>query len=527
MTGKLFLPAPSLSDSSVALKDLQAILKPPRNMGAGYKDPGLGVVYRGRLEMMSILLNLYIAGLKGNVDTNTTADLASKIHLHLQSKGKFVAAIDIVHYLDTEEVKSRFGLKKTIHVVTAQRWMKVMQYCWQKQPQGQYADGHERTDVVAYRQNRFLPFWERLLPSLREWDMDGNEIMDRAADQRMVIWTHNKSTFYAHDRLKLHWVHDSENPRPMQKGEGASLMVSDFASADYGWLCSPDGSDASWVLFKAGKNRDSYFTNDDIVAQAAHAMDILDKYYPHESHIFTFDNATTHLKCPDDALSASKMPKAMPKAPRNFLVNITVHDAAGKAITDASGNVVKEKQRMRDGKLLDGSPQPFYFPPGHQYCGQFKGMATILEERGINTQNRVLLPGSQPCCCQKALFDQPDFTNQKSRLEELGDKYGYGVIFYPHFHCKCNIIENNWGYSKRIYRQYPESSNEKELERNVISALESVPILSMRQFFTRSLRFMDAYRKGLNGVQVAWANKKYRGHRVLPDTLMDDLDKET
>ncbi|KAF9508823.1 hypothetical protein BS47DRAFT_1302272 [Hydnum rufescens UP504] len=541
---------------------------------------------------MSILLNLYIAGLKGNVDTNTTAvwtqtsliaakaagkgpwlarcmrkwtrafildrnalpvniygqwnisaladeDLASEIHLHLQSKGKFVAAIDIVHYLDTEEVKSRFGLRKTIHVVTAQRWMKVMQYRWQKQPQGQYADGHERADVVAYCQNRFLPFWERLLPSLREWDMDGNEIMDRAADRRTVIWTHDESTFYAHDRRKLRWVHDSENPRPMQKGEGASLMVSDFASADYGWLCSPDGSDASRVLFKAGKNRDGYFTNDDIVAQAAHAMDILDKYYPHESHIFAFDNATTHLKRPDDALSASKMPKAMPKAPRNFLVNITVHDAAGKAITDASGNVVKEKQRMRDGKLPDGSPQPFYFPLGHQYCGQFKGMATILEERGINTQSlnaqcpkfkcrdHVLLPGSQPCCCRKALFDQPDFTNQKSRLEELGDKYGYGVIFYPRFHCECNFIENNWGYSKRIYRQYPESSNEKELERNVISALESVPILSMRRFFTRSLRFMDAYRKGLNGVQAAWANKKYRGHRVLPDTLMDDLDKET
>lgn len=38
---------------------------------------------------------------------------------------------------------------------------------------------------------------------------------------------------------------------------------------------------------------------------------------------------------------------------------------------------------------------------------------------------------------------------------------------------------------------------------------------------------MDAYRKGLNGVQAAWANKKYRGHRVLPDTLMDDLDRET
>ena len=45
----------------------------------------------------------------------------------------------------------------------------------------------------------------------------------------------------------------------------------------------------------------------------------------------------------------------------------------------------------------------------------------------------------------------------------------------------------------------------------------------MRRFFTRSLRFMDAYRKGLNGRQAAWAAKKYRGHRVIPETILREL----
>jgi hypothetical protein len=36
---------------------------------------------------------------------------------------------------------------------------------------------------------------------------------------------------------------------------------------------------------------------------------------------------------------------------------------------------------------------------------------------------------------------------------------------------------------------------------------------------------MDAYRKGLNGQQAAWAAKKYRGHRVIPASIMADLDK--
>jgi hypothetical protein len=35
---------------------------------------------------------------------------------------------------------------------------------------------------------------------------------------------------------------------------------------------------------------------------------------------------------------------------------------------------------------------------------------------------------------------------------------------------------------------------------------------------------MDAYRRGFNGRQAAWANKKYRGHRVLPESIMEELD---
>ena len=35
---------------------------------------------------------------------------------------------------------------------------------------------------------------------------------------------------------------------------------------------------------------------------------------------------------------------------------------------------------------------------------------------------------------------------------------------------------------------------------------------------------MDAYARGLNGRQEAWAARKYKGHRVLPESLMRDLD---
>ena len=35
---------------------------------------------------------------------------------------------------------------------------------------------------------------------------------------------------------------------------------------------------------------------------------------------------------------------------------------------------------------------------------------------------------------------------------------------------------------------------------------------------------MDAYRKGLDGRQAAWAGKKYRSHRLLPSSWRKDLE---
>ncbi|OAX43414.1 hypothetical protein K503DRAFT_765865 [Rhizopogon vinicolor AM-OR11-026] len=53
-----------------------------------------------------------------------------------------------------------------------------------------------------------------------------------------------------------------------------------------------------------------------------------------------------------------------------------------------------------------------------------------------------------------------------------------------------SILEDA-GYSKRVYHEFPMSSKEADLERNVLAALEAVPLDAIRRFSTRSLRFMD------------------------------------
>ncbi|KIK76571.1 hypothetical protein PAXRUDRAFT_169459 [Paxillus rubicundulus Ve08.2h10] len=45
------------------------------------------------------------------------------------------------------------------------------------------------------------------------------------------------------------------------------------------------------------------------------------------------------------------------------------------------------------------------------------------------------------------------------------------------------------------------------------------------RFANQSSHFIDAYHKGLNGKQAAWANKKYHGHRVLPEGILKELEE--
>lgn len=281
-----------------AIRAIQNILHPPRKTGRGYKTPKLNMVVRARLELMVGFLRLYRsqgytgwtcaantmakAGGKGswlsrklrewsitfckdnkalptaeygkhNSSVLEDEDIAGAIHLHLQSLGKWVSAKDIARYTATPEFQARLKVKRTITERTARRWMKRMGYRWQKEPKGMYSDGHEREDVMLYRQNVFLPRWREYEAATRWWKEDGTE--DGDAKQRafiaredgkiVVIWRHDESTFYANDRRKLRWVHSSETAKPYAKGEGASLMVGDFVSADYGWLQSknvgPDG----------------------------------------------------------------------------------------------------------------------------------------------------------------------------------------------------------------------------------------------------------------------------------------------
>ncbi|KAG2358208.1 hypothetical protein BDR07DRAFT_1483275 [Suillus spraguei] len=195
-----------------------------------------------------------------------------------------------------------------------------------------------------------------------------------------------------------------------------------MVSPDYGWLHSPDGMDSACVLFKAGKACEGYFTSEDILKQASNAMDIFKKHYSNEDHVMVFDNATTHLKHADGALSARHMPKFSPRyghqwdgtdwgescKPNHWGVEVNMVDESGKPVHGPNGTLLKKKVSMGNGKFMDGSPQSLYYLQGHQLAGVFKGMAVIPEEPGYEgaAKIRAEWPKFQcrkeaiHCCCR-------------------------------------------------------------------------------------------------------------------------------
>ena len=53
---------------------------------------------------------------------------------------------------------------------------------------------------------------------------------------RLILVTHDESTFYENDRRKTQWVHEKAKAVAEKKGEGQSLMVSDFLTVEWGPL---------------------------------------------------------------------------------------------------------------------------------------------------------------------------------------------------------------------------------------------------------------------------------------------------
>lgn len=390
---------------------------------------------------------------------------------------------------------------------TAIRWMHHLGMDYIRYSKGLYIDGHERPDVIAYRD----AFLERMAEHSEYFfryegeDMDTVISPDLQSGQRpRVLVTHDESCFSSHDGKSTIWM--DVNDRPLRpKGQGRSIMVSEFLCECHGAMKLnneqraqyPDTPFETCTIILPGKQQDGYWTTANLIQQVrTKAMPIFKILHPGCDGLFLFDNSQNHRSLPPDALRASAL-----------------------NLSDGGKNV----QKQRSGWFIDDNgirvTQTMQRPDGVQ-----KGVRTILKERGLWTI-ALTLPEAR-----ELLGQQPDFLSQKSWLQEtLDSDDSFLLDFYPKFHCEFNFIELYWGAAKAYARRNCDYTF-RGCQALLPEALRSVSVPSIRRFARKCFRYMDAYRitdssgcRKLTPTQVEFAVKKFKKHRSIPVSIFNEL----
>jgi hypothetical protein len=177
-------------------------------------------------------------------------DIAEEIKAQMRKKGNLKAS-DVVEIVASPEMQAIFaqkGLRKaSISVKTALRWLDKLGWTYGTLKNGMYLDGHEREDVVEYRRS-FVERWMENERRFHRWDNDGTElprpngfpVPGALGRFRLILVTHDESTFFQNDERNTGWNHATRKAKPKAKGNGQSLMVSDFLTPDWGRLRDGD-----------------------------------------------------------------------------------------------------------------------------------------------------------------------------------------------------------------------------------------------------------------------------------------------
>lgn len=170
-------------------------------------------------------------------------------------------------YIDNDIVPSLFPeITSKISIATIRTYIQDWGFKYRRNTKGIYFDGHERPDVVQYRQE-----WAKRMMFRKKnmEDYDGDEMerviepnVERNSAKKRVMLNHDESIFYANDGKEKGWFLEGET-QINGKGLGLSIMVSEFqcpcqgTMRHYGMI--------SRTLFYAGANLDGYCGYEDMV----------------------------------------------------------------------------------------------------------------------------------------------------------------------------------------------------------------------------------------------------------------------
>src|ERR1700720_2373183 len=133
---------------------------------------------------------------------------------------------------------------KGISISTTRRWMERQGFRYTKYKKALYFDGHERPDVVYYRQHIFLPLMAEYRSHLMEYrrvEESGCEKFESVVKslpdgvRKLVLCAHDESTMQANDGDKAGWGPEDEQPL-LKKGVGRGSHRSDVFAQQWDGL---------------------------------------------------------------------------------------------------------------------------------------------------------------------------------------------------------------------------------------------------------------------------------------------------
>ncbi|KAJ7237080.1 hypothetical protein C8J57DRAFT_1529611 [Mycena rebaudengoi] len=217
-------------------KDFPSLRRAAASLSVKSKDKKLDVFFRARITAMAATLHLYLDSQLSY--TWREASMLDSCFSHLKNTP---STNEIQQMLEQANIQ-----KRSISAWTAHHWLKHLDWRFGHRKNGMYVDGHEREDIVAYR-TAFVKRWlEQYEPRMVEYDNNGNVkktpvgyALDgkfKGQPFRLILVTHDESTFYANDRRKVGWISKMEKNKAQPKGEGESIMASEFLTLEWGRL---------------------------------------------------------------------------------------------------------------------------------------------------------------------------------------------------------------------------------------------------------------------------------------------------
>ena len=221
---------------------------------------------------------------------------------------------------DLDAATARLPTEINISLQTAKNWLQNIGFSFGRVHKGINIDGHEREDVVNYRQ-QFLVTFSKYRERMSQYKDGESKEMEQIIQpafygmlKNVVLVVHDECIFYSNDGHSSVWHTDNGKKEIIPKGEGKCIMVSDFLCPCHGHLKlkvpAPDLIyQEARVIIEPGKNSDGYWKGVNVVEQLySRAIPIFKKLHGDGCEaLFLFDNSTNHGVYPPDALRATKL----------------------------------------------------------------------------------------------------------------------------------------------------------------------------------------------------------------------------